>query len=306
MVAAAVRAQAKINLYLRVTGREASGYHHIETLFCRIQLADVVSVRLTPTSRTLDCTGPALPRRGLGSVAENLAWRAANAYADEARWPRGFALELEKYIPVSAGLGGGSADAGAVLRIMNTLNARPIPNQRLLELARSLGSDVPFLTQDHASLALAWRRGDEWHPLPELPERACLLAIPPGGVSTAEAYAWLDADRGWQRDVAATDAVNAIPSVLSWNDVRRLAHNDFEKVVFAKCPDVQKAWLYLSETASGIDPASFARMSGSGSAVFAIVASGLLAAVERPAPPDGVNVSVTSTASRVEPVQPID
>ncbi len=307
MAAAAVRAQAKVNLYLRVTGREASGYHHIETLFCRIGLTDVVSVRLTPTARTLDCAGPALPRRGLGSVAENLAWRAAIVYADEARWPGGFAIELEKHIPVSAGLGGGSADAGAVLRILNTLNARPLPNERLLDLARSLGADVSFLTQDRVPLALAWGRGDEWHPVPALPERACVIAVPSAGVRTADAYAWLDADRGWSsRAVAPMDAVNAIPAVLSWNDVRQLAHNDFEEVVFAKCPSVEAAWRYLSALATGIDPGSFTRMSGSGATVFAVLAAGWLANTELPTPPEGVKVSVTRTASRVEPVQPID
>lgn len=307
MAAAAVRAQAKVNLYLRVTGREASGYHHIETLFCRIGLADVVAVRLTPTSRTLDCSGPALPRRGLGSVAENLAWRAALAYADEARWPGGFAIELEKHIPVSAGLGGGSADAGAVLRILNQLNARPLPNERLLDLARSLGADVPFLTQDRAPLALAWGRGDEWHPLPALPERACLIAIPSAGVATTDAYTWLDLDRSWsKREIAPTDAVNAIPAVLSWNDVRHLAHNDFEDVVFRRCPGVESAWRYLSTLAADIDPGSFTRMSGSGAAVFAVLATGLLANAELPTPPAGVQLSATRSASRVEPVQPID
>lgn len=307
MAAAAVCAQAKVNLYLRVTGREASGYHHLETLFCRIGLADVVSVRLTPTARTLDCAGPALPARGLGSVAENLAWRAALAYADDARWPRGFALELEKHIPVSAGLGGGSADAGAVLRILNALNARPLPNERLQEIARSLGADVPFLTQDRAPLALAWGRGDEWHALPALPERACLLAIPAAAVATVDAYAWLDAARGWSgREIAPTDAVSAIPSVLSWNDVRQLARNDFESVVFSKSSPVERAWRYLNEAAARIDPGSFARMSGSGAAVFAILATGLLASAALPDAPDGVRLHATRTASRVEPVQPID
>lgn len=307
MAAAAVRAQAKINLYLRITGREASGYHHLETLFCRISLADVVSVRLTPASRTLDCMGVALPKQGLGPVATNLAWRAANAYADEARWPHGFSIELEKHIPVSAGLGGGSTDAGAVLRILNTLNARPISNDRLQALARSLGADVPFLTQDHSPVALAWGRGDEWHPLPDLPERACLLAIPLSGIPTADAYAWLDADRGWSaREIPASDAVSAIPSVLSWNDVRQLAHNDFEDVVFENRPQVARAWRFLTETAAEIDPGSFARMTGSGAAVFAVLATGLLAAAELPTPPEGVRLLVTRTASRVEPVQPID
>lgn len=307
MAAAAVRAQAKVNLYLRVTGREPSGYHHLETLFCRLTLADVVAVRLTPTSRTLDCIGPELPRRGLGPVAENLAWRAATAYAEHARWPSGFAIELEKHIPVGGGLGGGSADAGAVLRILNALNARPLPAEHLFDIAGSLGADVAFLTQDRAPLGLAWGRGDEWHPLPALPERACLLAIPSGGVATSAAYAWLDEERGWSaREIAPTDAVKAVPAVLSWSDVRQLAHNDFERAVFSRCPAVEAAWRYLTDLASGIDPGSFTRMTGSGATVFAVLATGLLANAEIPEAPTGIRVTATGTASRVEPVEPID
>ena len=172
MRAATVRAQAKINLSLRVTGREASGYHHLETLFCRIELADGITVRLTPNSRTLDCYGPALPSRGLGPVSENLAWRAALAYIGAARWPAGFEIEIDKQIPVGAGLGGGSADAAGVLRVLNTLNPRPLDQENILGLARDLGADVPFLTQE-APLAYAWRRGDVWEECRPLPERRC-------------------------------------------------------------------------------------------------------------------------------------
>jgi 4-diphosphocytidyl-2-C-methyl-D-erythritol kinase len=307
MGAATVRAQAKLNLFLRVTGREASGYHHLETLFCRIALADVVTVRLTSTGRVLDSTGPALPPEGLGATEHNLAWRAAVAYAEALGWPASFAIELDKQIPVSAGLAGGSADAGAVLRALNALSPRPVAPDRLLELARALGADVPFLTQDVATLAFAWRRGDAWHALPPLPSRTCLLAIPALGVATSQAYAWLDEARSWtDREVLPVTTGITLPDVPSWDDVSRLAHNDFEDVVFPRQLEVDRAWRYLSEVASQRDPAAFARMSGSGAAIFAIFASGVAAGDAPPAPPPEVRVIVTHTADRVEPVQLID
>jgi 4-diphosphocytidyl-2-C-methyl-D-erythritol kinase len=101
-----VAAQAKINLALRVLAREVSGYHQIETLFCRIALADTVVVRIVARERSLDCHGA-----DLGPIEANLAYRAAAAYAAARGWPDGFAIEIEKRIPVGGGLGGGSADA---------------------------------------------------------------------------------------------------------------------------------------------------------------------------------------------------
>lgn len=307
MGAATVRAQAKINLFLRVTGREASGYHHLETLLCRLTLADVVTVRLTGTGRALDCMGPALPPGGLGATEQNLAWRAAVAYADAIGWPAGFAIELEKQIPVSAGLAGGSADAGGVLRALNALSPRPLGAVALLDLARALGADVPFLTQDLATLALAWGRGDTWHALPPLPARTCLVSVPRRGVATPLAYAWLDEARAWtDRAVAPGATTSAIPEVMSWNDVRRVAHNDFEDVIFPRYPEVAQDWRDMSAMAAQADPGAFAQMSGSGAAIFAVLATGFAAGDALPVPPPDARVIVTHTASRVESVQLID
>src|SRR5262245_8589530 len=112
-------AQAKVNLFLRVLAREANGYHQLETLFCRLELGDDVAVRVGVGGRSLDCTGGVLPPDGLGPVERNLAWRAAVMYAEATGWPNDWAIEIAKRIPVGGGLGGGSADAGAVLRCLN-------------------------------------------------------------------------------------------------------------------------------------------------------------------------------------------
>src|SRR5215510_9881815 len=116
---ASVVAQAKVNLRLRVLARESSGFHSIETIFLRLDLGDDVRVRVRRAERSIDCSGPAMPTEGLGAAEQNLAYRAAVAYADATGWPSGFAIEITKQIPVGGGMGGGSADAGAVLRVLD-------------------------------------------------------------------------------------------------------------------------------------------------------------------------------------------
>src|SRR5215831_4697736 len=134
-------AQAKVNLFLRVLAREADGYHQLETLFCRLELGDDVTVRVAVTGRSLDCTGEALPPDGLGPVERNLAWRAAERYAEATGWPNDWAIEIAKRIPVGGGLGGGSADAGAVLRCLNRLAPTPCSDDELVAIAAPLGAD---------------------------------------------------------------------------------------------------------------------------------------------------------------------
>src|SRR5688572_7718071 len=182
---ARVRAQAKINLFLRILAREASGYHALETLFARLELADDVTVRTTSGVRSIDCRGA-----DLGPAESNLAYRAAVAYADATGWPGGFAIEIAKRIPVGGGLGGGSADAGAVLRALNMLAPDPVPTASLLEIAGALGADVPFMALV-SPLALGWGRGDRMVALPPLPSLPVSLVTFPFGVSTGEAYGWL-------------------------------------------------------------------------------------------------------------------
>ena len=163
-------AQAKVNLFLRVLAREANGYHQLETLFCRLDLGDDVVVRTNVRGRSLDCQGDVIPPNGLGPVEWNLAWRAATAYSEATGWPNDWAIEIQKRIPVGGGLGGGSADAGAVLRCLNALNPTPLPPHALLGIAGQLGADVPFLTSE-ASFALAWGRGERMLRIAPIPAR---------------------------------------------------------------------------------------------------------------------------------------
>jgi len=287
--AARVAAQAKINLFLDVLAREPSGYHAIETAFLRIDLTDDVTVRET-SGRTLEVSGPALPAGGLGPTERNLAYRAASAYSDATGWPSGFAIELVKRIPVGAGLGGGSADAGAVLRALDALSPRPV-GARLTELAATLGADVPFMTIDDP-MALGSGRGERLKPIPALEPRAIVLAIPPFPILTGDAYAWLDADRAAQPLASPTSIAEPL---ASWDDAAAAAHNDFAEVVERRHPGVAA----IAERLRG-GGASIALLAGSGSTVFGIFEETPDVASLRLG--DDVRVITTWTSDRVERV----
>ena len=264
---ARVVAQAKLNLLLRIHAREAAGYHGLETLFCRLALGDDVEVRaLESGERTLDVTGA-----DTGPVEQNLAWRAALAFQGRAAWPAGFAIRIEKRVPVGGGLGGGSADAGAVLRALNALAPRPLPEAELLAVALPLGSDVPFLTTT-APLALAWSRGERMLELPALPARRAVLATLPQGVPTADAYRWLAESRAeWQPTAALLDPRR----LASWEGVRSHAVNDFEPVVFAHRPELGQVRSALAgdprtHAGDAAEMSAVTLMSGSGATVFRI------------------------------------
>lgn len=255
--AARVEAQAKLNLFLRVLDREASGYHQLETLFQRIALADTVAVRVDVAGRSLDCRGA-----DVGPVEKNLAWRAANAFATAAGWPDGFRIDIEKRIPVGGGLGGGSADAAAVLRVLNALAPRPLPEESLAVIAFGLGADVPYLLSEYP-LALGTGRGERLVALGPLPARVVMLLVPPLGVSSNDAFAWHDALRG--DGAGPMHAPLLLPAPLSWYVAGAYASNDLEAAVFARHPELAELRDALARSGARI-----ARMTGSGSTLFGV------------------------------------
>lgn len=267
--AARVQAQAKINLLLQIyPWVDKDGFHSLATLFQRIDLADGVEIRLAGTSRTLDATGSALPSAGLGPIEKNLAYRAATAYLEKngRGLPRGFEIRLDKRIPVGGGLGGGSADAGAILRAMQALSPNPISAEKLQELASALGADVSFLATEHAT-ALARGRGEQLTPLAAPDPADVLLIVPDFAIGTAEAYRWLDSDRGpdYQHP---RNPEGALKKIVGWRNFSDEI-NDFEPVIERRFPKIMS---YRDALRS--NGATVARMSGSGSTVFGIFESG--------------------------------
>jgi 4-diphosphocytidyl-2-C-methyl-D-erythritol kinase len=301
--AAAVRvaAQAKVNLRLRILARETSGYHQLETLFLRLALADDILLRATDGARSLDVDGDVDPRQ-LGAPERNLAWRAAEAYAATTGWPAGFAIELTKRIPVGGGLGGGSADAGAVLRALDAMAPAPIGEPALLAIAARLGADVAFLASS-IPYALAWGRGERLLALPLPDERDVLLVLPPFAVNTAEAYGWLATAR--ETGDAGAQAIDMLDArtLGDWPTIVRVATNDFEPVVAARHPMIDGVVARLREL--GCAPAM---MSGSGSSLFGVLPHAASVDLPRfdgmlggPAP----RVLLTRTAAAVAPVVPV-
>ena len=289
--AASIVAQAKLNLHLKVLSREESGFHSIETIFHRIDLGDDISVHATDGFRSIDVEGA-----DLGAAESNLAFRAAAAYAVRAGWPRGFQIELSKRVPVGAGMGGGSADAAAVLRALDSLAPIPMGTHALMEIAASLGADVPFLASN-AVMALAWGRGERVLALPPLPRQDVILMTPEFSVSTADAYAWLDDDwRGGRPSPAETSFLTNVAHLAGWNGIADFAHNDFEAAVVARHPELAAMLARLRNSR-----AIFSGMTGSGSTLFGI----LDGPVDFAKVPAEHLSRVRSTTSAIDVVQPL-
>jgi 4-diphosphocytidyl-2-C-methyl-D-erythritol kinase len=289
-------AQAKINLSLRVLAKEPDGYHSIETVFLRLELGDDVRLHVRASARTLRCG----VMRG-EPEEKNLAYRAAALYADETGWPGGFEIVIKKRIPIGGGLGGGSADAAAVLRILNTLSRNPISSASLQQLAARLGSDVPFLASDYG-MAIGWGRGEKLLELPALPPRDVQLFFPPFGIDTGQAYALLDSSRG-DRPAEFPDLTAEM--FRSWESAARHSVNDFEAVIRPQWPAIDA--LLSRADRYGL----FYRMSGSGSTVFKIPGITTTSTLEktklpRLELPEGTKRIVTRTADSVVPVEILD
>ncbi|MFM8566983.1 MAG: 4-(cytidine 5'-diphospho)-2-C-methyl-D-erythritol kinase [Gemmatimonadota bacterium] len=288
---ARLAAQAKVNLGLRVLGREPNGYHQLETLFARIDLSDDLVITRTASGCTLDCVGA-----DVGPVGRNLAFRAARAYLEASSWATGLAIELTKRIPAGGGLGGGSADAGAVLRLLDAIAPTPLPQDTMASIALGLGADVPFLART-APLALAWGRGEQLVPVAALPAREILLALPPFGVETKAAFGWL-AETRTGSPVEPAAPVTA-ERVATWSSVAAWSRNDLEGPVEARHPSL--AALREAMMAAG---AEVARMSGSGSSVFGVFSGEAPAAVA--GAPQGTRFVRGRIVGEVAPIEPLD
>jgi 4-diphosphocytidyl-2-C-methyl-D-erythritol kinase len=298
-----IAAQAKLNLHLRVFAREESGYHSLETIFHRIDLSDELTITVTNGERAIDVEGA-----DTGHTESNLAYRAADAYSRHTGWPRGYRIELTKRIPVGAGLGGGSADAAAVLRALNSISPNPVGEPGILSVAASLGADVPFLTSNSV-MALAWGHGERMLSLAPLPRHDILLMTPPFSVATKDAYGWLDEDRARQRESDAMmksvdgaggrgpESTMLDPlSLSSWASIARFARNDFEPPIIARYPEMAS---YLDRLRNS--RAIFAQMTGSGSTLFGVLDS----------PPNYAKIPeehrerVLTTRTSIDVVQPV-
>lgn len=249
-----IKAYAKINLFLDVSARRDDGYHDIESIMHKISLYDAVTVSCRPGSgRTeLRCSEPSLP-----TGVENLAYRAAAVFTDASGIRADTSVIIEKHIPITAGMAGGSADAAAVLCAMNRICGDPLSDAELISLGSSLGADVPFCMSDTPMLCRGI--GDIMQPCGALPP--CRIVAVLGSYekkSTAAAYAAVDAaDR-------SPVGINGMLEALRLGELGAVCENLYN-VFEAVNPEAEKLKRIMLDCG-----ASGALLSGSGPSVFGL------------------------------------
>lgn len=256
-----VKAYAKINLHLDVTGLRDDGYHNVETVMQSISLSDTVDIELIDGEKiVIECDKIGVP---LGE--KNIAYKAARLFFDEIGRMSGVRIKIKKNIPMAAGMAGGSADAAATLVGLNELFDKELDNNKLLALGSKLGADVPFCIQ--CGCAYSDGRGDNLTELTPINEKFILVAACGGeGVSTPMAYRLLDEKYDRFTDYNKRD-INALFESLANKDSGFYKHlfNIFEEPISAE----RKAVLEIKSDMlqSG---ALAALMSGSGPSVFGV------------------------------------
>jgi 4-diphosphocytidyl-2-C-methyl-D-erythritol kinase len=258
-----LRSLAKINLDLRILHQRSDGFHELRTVFQTISLSDSIEIEYEKSRRT------ELTIEGSVDIPDNLVLRAARAFLDAARIHARIHFRLNKKIPMGAGLGGGSSNAAAVLLALPVLSGRAVAVDRI---AADLGSDVPFFLQGGTAVAIG--RGTESYGLPDLIQEPILIAASGVHVSTGPAYQALGRGLTFTQSSSSIrsfqEFVRALGARRRASLVCALSRNDFEAVVFKKYPKLKTILGKLSKSG-----AAGARMTGSGSAVFAIYRSGL-------------------------------
>lgn len=258
-------ARAKVNLTLRVLGRRTDGYHDLESLVAFADCAD--SLTLVPGDKLgLTTTGPRAAE--CGGLDDNLVMRIAAALAESVDGLRTGHFTLDKHLPVAAGIGGGSADAAAALRLLARANNLDLADPRIAEVAQATGADIPVCVASQACLMAGI--GEELTPLP-LPAMPCVMVNPRVAVATRDVFSALGLTNG-ELLVGATDVMQALQwpedgaSAADWIEVIGDGINDLEKPALEVQPIIGDVLDALREA----DGVQFARMSGSGATCFAI------------------------------------
>ena len=250
------KAYAKINLTLDIIGKREDGYHELSTVMQSISLCDDIEIKLNDSGRiNISCDAPGVPLD-----KRNTMYKAAEAVLSRAESPAGADIRLTKRIPSEAGLGGGSADAAAVIRALNKLLDEKLSETELFEIAAGVGADVPFCLK--GGTCLCEGIGEKLTALKPMPDCFIVIVKPEEGVSTAEAYRAVDSFEN-------TETVRYTPAMLkaldsaSICDAAASAGNRFDAAL--AIPVVRKIEELLTENG-----ALCAVMTGSGSAVFGI------------------------------------
>jgi 4-diphosphocytidyl-2-C-methyl-D-erythritol kinase len=260
--------RAKVNLTLRVMGRRVDGYHDLESVVAFADCADCLALDPGPELK-LETTGPLA--QACGETSDNLVLKAARCLAERVPGLQLGAFSLDKVLPVAAGIGGGSADAAAALRLLARLNGLSLDDPRLRDAALSTGADVPVCLASRACTMTGV--GENLMPL-SLPKLPCVLVNPRMPVATRDVFAALGLRNG-ELLVGATDVIEAAAwpeagaSAGDWIKALARVTNDLEAPAIRVQPAIS-AVLAALRAGQG---ALLARMSGSGATCFAIHAS---------------------------------
>ena len=258
---------AKLNLTLDVLDKRPDGYHDIKSVMQAISLRDDVEIDIgTGKPWKLQCS-----MEGIPTDEKNLAWKAAKLFFDTiGKDPDGLEIRILKRIPVQAGLGGGSADAAAVLRALNRHYNAPLSLPALAELGAQVGSDVPFCVL--CGTAMVEGRGDRIRKLPDMPDCIFVVCKPEFSVSTPELYAKID-----EKAIATRPNHQAMESAMLAGDLVQVVNNVcnvFDPIV----TDEHLELNYIKSVMNSYDGVAM-QMTGSGSSVFCIVGEFEAAAV---------------------------
>ena len=258
-------AYAKINLALDITGKRPDGYHEIKSVMQELSLHDHVDLEINADPFVkLFVTGAGTE---IPTDVTNAAVKAANLMRETFRIPEGVSIHITKRIPAAAGLGGGSADAAAVIRGMNALFGLGLDTGRMAELGAKIGADVPFCVP--GGTALAEGIGEKLTALPAMPEFSVLLVKPSEGVSTKEAYEAFDTLPSVPHpdvDGAAALLRGKPEKNAQWlKAFRNHCGNVLEAAAGEKLPVIPEIRTALEENG-----AEFCMMSGSGSCVYGL------------------------------------
>lgn len=256
-------ARAKVNLALHVTGQRADGYHLLDSLVVFPAIGDVL---LLEPAEQLDLAieGPFAGELKGEDPSSNLVLRAVRALARRLETAEpAYHLRLTKRLPVASGIGGGSADAAAALRLMAQHSGTPVPDAMLAEIAANLGADVPVCLSQSASRMRGI--GEELSPLPKLPQLGLVLVNPRQKVATPDVFKALT-----RRDNAALpDLPDGFADAAALLEYLNKARNDLEAPAISICPAIGEVLTILKA-----DPrVSLARMSGSGATCYALCAA---------------------------------
>jgi len=254
MKSVTLNAYAKINITLDVLGKRENGYHDVRMIMQMLQLCDKVTVTLKDKGITLKNNVNFLPGDN-----RNLAYRACELFFRQTGINMGADVYIEKNIPVSAGLAGGSSDAAATLEALNILTGADLPMGKLMEMGITLGADVPYCILKKT--ALAEGTGEKLTVLPQLKESVVCLAKPDYNINTASVYKELDS----KKNTMHPDTEGAI-SAIEKKDLRLLGkrmYNVLEEVTGEKLSIIGKIKSIMYDNGS-----VGAMMSGSGPSVF--------------------------------------